>query len=105
MCPKLYWPDRIVAWPTAEIAVMGAEGAVAIANRQELADADNPDDLRRRLIERYRAEVGPYNAASWDDVDDVIDPAETREVICTTLRRGEGKERHRHPRKHGVMPV
>ena len=105
MCGRGYQPDLIVAWPTAEISVMGPEGAVNILfNKQVEASAD-PDATRASLEAEVRKSIDPYVAASWAYVDDVIDPEETRAVVIRGFERAATK-RVEHPwRKHGNMPV
>src|SRR3712207_3433358 len=81
MCGRAYEPDLIVAWPTAEISVMGAEGAVEIVFRREIEAAEDPEGRRRELIAAYRELIDVYVAARNAMVDDVIDPRETRPTI------------------------
>jgi len=79
MASKNLGADVNYAWPTAEIAVMGPQGAVNILYREELAEADNPDELRDELIDEYREEfANPYTATDKGFLDDVIVPTETR---------------------------
>src|SRR6201991_4077945 len=75
---RAYEPDRIVAWPTAEISVMGAEGAVNIIMRKQIEAADDPEAKRAELVAAYKALIDPYIAAGNAMIDDVIDPRETR---------------------------
>src|SRR5438477_3474399 len=105
MCGKAYEPDLIVAWPTAEISVMGAEGAVNIIMRRAIEEADDPDAKRAELIENYRKIIDPYIAAGNAMIDDVIDPRETRPVVIKGLEMAERKRVHRPWKRHGVMPV
>ena len=105
MCGRAYEPDLIVAWPSAEISVMGAEGAVEIVFRKQVEAADDPAAKRRELIEAYRGIIDVYIAARNDMVDDVIDPRETRPVICRALEMAEGKVVERPWKRHGVVPV
>jgi len=105
MCGKAYEPDLIVAWPTAEISVMGAEGAVNIILRKEIEAAEDPDAKRTELIENFRKIIDPYIAAGNDMIDDVIDPRETRPVVIKGLEMAERKRVERPYKKHGVMPV
>src|SRR5436309_7416007 len=105
MCGKAYEPDLIVAWPTAEISVMGAEGAVNIILRKEIEAAEDPDAKRTELIENFRKIIDPYIAAGNDMIDDVIDPRETRPVVIRALEMAERKRVHRPWKRHGVMPV
>ena len=105
MCGKGYNPDLIVAWPFAEISVMGPEGAVNIIFNKVVEAADNPDETRAQLVAQIRETISPYIAAGWAMIDDVIDPAETRKVIVQGLIQAEGKDVERPWRKHGNMPV
>ena len=105
MCGKAYEPDLIVAWPTAEISVMGAEGAVNIILRKEIEAAEDPDAKRTELIENFRKIIDPYIAAGNDMIDDVIDPRETRPVVIRALEMAERKHVQRPWKRHGVMPV
>ncbi|MEU4746823.1 carboxyl transferase domain-containing protein, partial [Actinosynnema sp. NPDC023658] len=95
-----------LAWPTNEIAVMGAEGAVNLLHRRELAAAEDPARLREALVADYRAELmHPYHAAEHGLVDDVIDPAETRAAIARGLAMLEDKHTAPPRRKHGNAPL
>ncbi len=105
MCGKAYEPDLIVAWPSAEISVMGPEGAVNIIFRKQIEAAEDPDATRAQMIEGIRATIDPYIAAGNAMIDDVIDPRETRPVVIRALEMAEGKRVERPWRKHGVMPV
>jgi acetyl-CoA carboxylase carboxyltransferase component len=105
MCGRGYQPDTIVAWPGAEISVMGPEGAVDIIFTKQIAAAEDPIAERAKLVETVRQSIDPYVAASWAMVDDIIDPAETREVICNALDAAATKHLERPWRKHGVPPV
>ena len=105
MCGKAYEPDLIVAWPTAEISVMGAEGAVNIIMRKAIEAADDPDAKRAELIEGYRKIIDPYIAAGNAMIDDIIDPRETRASWRERSRWRPTKRVERPWKKHGVMPV
>jgi len=105
MCGRAYEPDLIVAWPSAEISVMGAEGVVEIAFRKQVEEAEDPDAKRAELIESFRKMFDVYIAAGNDLIDDVIDPRETRATICRGLEMAAGKRVERPWRKHGVVPV
>lgn len=104
---RAYEPDMIVAWPTAEISVMGPEGAVNIIGRSILdkIPEDERDAKRNEMIEAVRSQINAYIAAGWSFIDDLIDPAETRKVICEGLASAERKTVDRPWRKHGVLPV
>ncbi len=106
MCSKDLGADRVFAWPTAEIAVMGAEGAAEIVFRREIADADDPAARRAELIEEYRSTFStPYVAASRGLVDDIIDPARTREMVSRALEMLVAKRDLRPAKKHGLGPT
>jgi acetyl-CoA carboxylase carboxyltransferase component len=97
--------DVALAWPTNEIAVMGAEGAANVVFRREIAAADDPEAMRQRKIEEYRSElVHPYFAAERGLVDDVIDPRDTRRVLARTIAMLAAKHSSLPSRKHGNPP-
>ena len=94
--------DINYAWPTAQIAVLGSEGAVKIMNRKELANSDDPDALKKQLVDEFTEKfANPYVAASHGTVDTVIDPAETRPMIIKALEMLTNKRDKLLPRKHG----
>ncbi len=98
--------DLNVAWPGAELAVMGAEGAVNIIYRKQLAAADDPDALREELIEEYMQKfANPYLAASYGYVDAVIEPSQTRAVLINGLQMLYNKRDENPPKKHGNLPL
>jgi acetyl-CoA carboxylase carboxyltransferase component len=105
MCGRAYEPDLIVAWPSAEISVMGAEGVVEIAFRKAVEAAEDPEAKRVELIENFKKMFDVYIAAGNDLIDDVIDPRETRETICRGLEMAESKKVQRPWKRHGVVPV
>lgn len=106
MSSKYLGTDITYAWPSAEIAVMGAEGAANILYRKELAAAEDPEAERQRLEEEYRQRyLNPYAAAHTGYIDDVIEPAQTRPMVIKALRAIRQKAEKRPPRKHGNMPV
>jgi acetyl-CoA carboxylase carboxyltransferase component len=105
MCGKAYQPDVVVAWPFAEISVMGPDGAVNIIFNKQIEASDNPQETRRELIESIRAQINPYLAAGWAMIDDVIDPSETRRVIIRGIEQARTKKVDRPWRKHGNIPV
>jgi acetyl-CoA carboxylase carboxyltransferase component len=102
---KAYEPDLIVAWPGAEISVMGAEGAVNIIGRSAIEAAEDPDAMRETMLDAVRQQIDPYIAAKNATIDDIIDPRETRPTIINGLRMAATKKVERPWRKHGVMPV
>jgi acetyl-CoA carboxylase carboxyltransferase component len=105
MCGRAYEPDLIVAWPSAEISVMGAEGAVEIIFRKQVQEAEDPEAKRQELIENFRKIIDVYVAAGNDMIDDVIDPRETRATICRALEMSAGKRVERPFKRSGVVPV
>jgi acetyl-CoA carboxylase carboxyltransferase component len=105
MCGKAYEPDLIVAWPSAEISVMGPEGAVNIIFRKQIEAAEEPDAARAEMIEGIRRTIDPYVAAGNALIDDIIDPRETRPTVIRALEMAETKRVSRPRKRHGVMPV
>jgi methylmalonyl-CoA carboxyltransferase large subunit len=106
MCAKDLGADRSVAWPTAEIAVMGAEGAAEIVFRTEILKAEDKKAKRAELIEVYRkAFANPYVAGARRLVDDIIEPAETRKYLAGALEALHTKRELRPPKKHGLIPL
>ena len=98
--------DMNVAWPTAQIAVMGAQGAVNILYRKELGAADDPESLRKDLITEYEdALANPYIAAERGYVDSVIPPSYTRSYVTKALRALRTKRQTLPPKKHGNIPL
>jgi acetyl-CoA carboxylase carboxyltransferase component len=106
MCSRSLGADRVLAWPTAEIAVMGPEGAANIIFRDEIAQAAAPAELRRQKIAEYRDKfANPYVAAGRGYVDMVIDPRETRPALIRAFASLAGKRETRPGKKHGNIPV
>jgi propionyl-CoA carboxylase beta chain len=98
--------DFNFAWPTAEIAVMGPEGAIAVLYRKELASAADPQALKKELVKKYRDEIAnPYIADEKGYIDEVIDPAVTRNKIYRALKMLEKKSISMPRRKHGNIPL
>jgi propionyl-CoA carboxylase beta chain len=98
--------DINLAWPTAEIAVMGADGAVNIISRKEIAASDNPQETRQKLVDEYIEKFdNPYIASSRGYIDDVIDPADTRSKIIRALDMLRNKKQINPSRKHGNIPL
>jgi acetyl-CoA carboxylase carboxyltransferase component len=102
-----YEADYIVAWPTAEIAVMGPDGAVNIIHRKTIEAMPEEERVQKRLelAEEIRRNIDPYVAAGHAQLDDVIDPADTRLAIWRGLHLAADKRVERPWRKHGVLPV
>lgn len=106
MCSKDLGADCCLAWPTAEVAVMGAEGAVEIVFRKEMQEAADPAAKRAELIDKYRsAFASPFVAAGRRLVDDIIEPADTRRHLAQALEYLQTKRDHRPPKKHGLIPL
>jgi methylmalonyl-CoA decarboxylase subunit alpha len=105
MCGKAYEPDLIVAWPGAEISVMGAEGAVEIIGRGAIEASDDPEATREAMLNAVRQNIDPYIAAGNAVIDDIIDPRETRPTIAKALRMARNKHVEKPKKRHGVMPV
>jgi methylmalonyl-CoA carboxyltransferase large subunit len=106
MCCKDLGSDRAIAWPTAEIAVMGAEGAAEIVFRKEIDAADDKAAKRKELIETYReAFSNPYVAAARRLVDDIVEPSQTRRYLAQALDALHSKRELRPPKKHGLIPL
>jgi methylmalonyl-CoA carboxyltransferase large subunit len=106
MSSKDLGADRVFAWPTAEIAVMGAEGAVEVVFRKEVKEAADPKARRAELIDEYRSTFSsPYVAAGRRLVDDIIDPADTRKRVAQALEYLRTKRELRPQKKHGLIPL
>jgi methylmalonyl-CoA carboxyltransferase large subunit len=106
MCSKDLGADRVFAWPTAEVAVMGAEGAVEVVFRKEMEQAPDKATRRAELIETYRSTFStPYVAAGRRLVDDIIEPADTRKHLAQALEYLQTKRDRRPPKKHGLIPL
>jgi acetyl-CoA carboxylase carboxyltransferase component len=98
--------DFNFAWPTAEVAVMGPESAVKILNKRDIEKAENPDQLKVQLINQYKEEVAnPYIADELGYIDEVIDPALTREKLISAFDLLRNKYTDKSPRKHGNIPL
>ncbi len=108
MCGRAYEPDLIVAWPTAEISVMGPEGMVSIFARKMLAaipDEEQRNQAKTQMTDHIREGIDPYLAAGFALIDDLIDPRETRQVVLHALVRTRNKTVERPARKRPVLPV
>ncbi len=106
MCSKGLGADRVVAWPTAEIAVMGAEGAAEIVFRREIDAAEDQSARRKELVDQYRETfANPYVAAGRRLVDDIIEPADTRKYLAQALESLHTKRELRPQKKHGLIPL
>ena len=106
MCSASLRADNVFAWPTAEIAVMGPEGAVNIISKKEIESAENPMEARMKLTSEYREKfANPYIACARGYVDDVIDPRDTRKKIIETLDMLSTKEEELPGKRHGNIPL
>ena len=106
MCSKDLGADCAFAWPTAEVAVMGAEGAVGILYRRELTDAQDKESVRKAKIAELEDKfANPYVAAERGFVDEVIEPAQTRPKLIRALALLENKRDSNPPKKHGNIPL
>jgi methylmalonyl-CoA carboxyltransferase large subunit len=106
MCARSMGADRVAAWPSAEIAVMGAEGAVNILYRQEITEAEDPQAARQARMDQYTETFSnPYVAAARGLVDDVIEPADTRSYVALSLEVLKSKREIRPEKKHGLTPL
>jgi methylmalonyl-CoA carboxyltransferase 12S subunit len=106
MCGKDLGADRVVAWPTAEVAVMGAEGAAEIVFRREIDAAADKSARRKELVAEYRETfANPYVSAGRRLVDDIIEPSETRTYLGLALESLHAKRELRPPKKHGLIPL
>jgi len=97
--------DFVFAWPTAEIAVMGPEGAANIIFRKEIMSSDDPDGMRKQKVEEYKAKfANPYVAATRGYIDAVIEPGETRKLLMHAIEISESKDVSMPWKKHGLPP-
>jgi len=106
MCSKSLGADYVMAWPTAQIAVMGAEGACNIVYRREISSAEDPEAKRKELVAAYEKKFNnPYFVAELGIVDEVIAPRETRKRVVTLLETFKDKTETRPPKKHNNIPL
>lgn len=106
MASKHLRADYNVAWPTAELAVMGAQGAVRIIHRREIKDAKDPAAMEKKLVEEYNEKfANPYIAANLGYIDNVIEPARTRRHLISALEALRHKQQSGPPKKHGNIPL
>ena len=105
MCSHHLRADFVAAWPTAEIAVMGPEGAANIIFRNEIKNAENPDEMRKQKIKEYKEKfANPYVAAAYGYVDAVVEPYETRNFLIHSLEISSLKAEKGPNKKHGIPP-
>ncbi|MCS6774980.1 MAG: acyl-CoA carboxylase subunit beta [Chloroherpetonaceae bacterium] len=106
MCGRDLGADRVFAWPTAEVAVMGAEGAAEIVFKREIEQAEDKEAARARFTEEYRNTFGtPYVAGEHRIVDDIIEPSQTRIAVARALESLHTKRELRPAKKHGLIPL
>ncbi|NMA03561.1 MAG: methylmalonyl-CoA carboxyltransferase, partial [Clostridiales bacterium] len=106
MCSKDLGADMVLAWPTAEIAVMGPESAASIIFKEEIAESEDPQSARLEKIEQYKEEIStPYRAAERGFVDDIIEPSTTKFRVADALNMLASKRKSRPARKHGNLPL
>jgi acetyl-CoA carboxylase carboxyltransferase component len=105
MAGRAYEPDLLVAWPGAEISVMGAEGMVGIAGRKLFGGAEPPPEVKQQFVAAIGKQIDVFKVAGWGFVDDVIDPRETRAVLARGLELSWNKRVERPFRKRGIIPV
>ncbi len=103
MCGKHFEPDLLVAWPKAEVAVMGPDGMIGIAALK--TDGQMPPELREKMRSQIADEIDIYKTAGWDGVDDIIDPRDTRRVVIQALEATRNKKVERPKRRNPVLPV
>jgi acetyl-CoA carboxylase carboxyltransferase component len=105
MCSRHLGADFVFAWPTAEIAVMGPEGAANIIFRSEINGAEDPSGMRRQKVSEYTEKfANPYVAAASGHIDAVVPPAETRKFLLHAMQISKQKTDSRPQKKHGIPP-
>jgi acetyl-CoA carboxylase carboxyltransferase component len=105
MAGRAYEPDLLVTWPGAEISVMGAEGMVGIAGRKLFGGAEPPAEAKEQLLQMIQGMIDVYRVAGAGLVDDVIDPRDTRPLLCRAVELSWNRRVERPWKKHGIMPV
>jgi acetyl-CoA carboxylase carboxyltransferase component len=105
MAGRAYEPDLLVAWPGAEISVMGAEGMVGIAAKKLFAGMEPPPEVKAQLVSTLQQQIDIQKVAGWGLVDDIIDPRETRYVLAQGLKMSWNRVVERPARKRGIIPV
>jgi acetyl-CoA carboxylase carboxyltransferase component len=105
MAGRAFEPDLLVAWPGAEISVMGAAGMVGIAAPKLFKGMDPPAEVKQQITDAIQKNIDIYKVAGWGLVDDVIDPRDTRRVLCQGIEMAWGRQVERPAKKRGVMPV
>jgi acetyl-CoA carboxylase carboxyltransferase component len=105
MCGRAFEPDLLVAWPSAEISVMGAEGMVGIAAKKLFGDTPPPPEVKAGIVEAIQKNIDVKKVAGWGLVDDVIDPRDTRRAIAWGLELSRHKHLERPAKRRGIIPV
>ena len=105
MCGRAFEPDLLVAWPSAEISVMGAEGMVGIAAKKLFGDVTPPPEVKAQIVDAIQKNIDVKKVAGWGLVDDVIDPRDTRRAIAWGLEASRSKHVERPFKRRGVIPV
>lgn len=105
MAGRAFEPDLIVAWPGAEISVMGAAGMVSIAAPKLFRGTDPPAEVKQQITDAIQKNIDIYKVAGWGLVDDIIDPRDTRHVLCRAIEMAWGRTVERPAKKRGIMPV
>jgi acetyl-CoA carboxylase carboxyltransferase component len=105
MAGRAFEPDLLVAWPGAEVSVMGADGMVGIAGKKLFGDMEPPPEVRQQVVAAIQKHIDIYKVAGWGLIDDVIDPRETRSILCRSVEMSWGRTVERPPRKRGIIPV
>jgi methylmalonyl-CoA decarboxylase subunit alpha len=105
MAGRAFEPDLMIAWPGAEISVMGAEGMLSIAGAKLFKDGEPPAEVKKQIAAAIQKNIDIYKVAGWGLVDDVIDPRETRRLLCAAVEMSWGRVVDRPARKRGIIPV
>jgi acetyl-CoA carboxylase carboxyltransferase component len=105
MAGRAYEPDLLVAWPGAEISVMGADGMVGIAAKKLFGDQEPPPEVKAQFTQMVQSQIDIKRVAAWGLIDDVIDPRDTRPLLCRSIEMAWDRKVERPYRKHGIMPV
>jgi acetyl-CoA carboxylase carboxyltransferase component len=105
MAGRAYEPDLLVAWPGAEISVMGAEGMLSIGGAKMFGDTPPPPEVKAQIAAAIQKHIDIYKVAGWGLVDDVIDPRETRAILCRAIEMSWNRVVERPARKRGIIPV
>ncbi len=105
MAGRAYEPDLLVAWPGAEISVMGAEGMVGIAGKKLFGGVEPPPEMKAQIVAMLQQQIDIHRVAGWGHIDDVIDPRDTRRILAMALELSWNKKVERPHRKRGIIPV